>query len=202
MKLKLLMRQANVQTLGPNNRYVIWFYGCDKYCPGCIYHAKEPDSFESIEISELIDEICSYKNIEGITISGGEPFLQRKGLLELVKALSNKSFGIILYTGRSYSDLMTESISAQILQHVDLLIDGEYIQELDTGMGLVGSMNQKAIFLSNRYKVYEQMYSLKNRHRKSEIRFKKGEMYSLGIPTAEEQIIADILATGRHKNDR
>ena len=70
------MQKANVRSLGPYLRYGIWFYGCDKNCLGCIYHENEPLSFESVSIDSILQKILSNKDIEGVTISGGEPFLQ------------------------------------------------------------------------------------------------------------------------------
>ncbi|MBU1106789.1 MAG: 4Fe-4S cluster-binding domain-containing protein [Candidatus Riflebacteria bacterium] len=56
---------------GPGRRFTIWFQGCSQECPGCF----NPDthSFENrllIEPDELIAQITSQTDLDGITISG------------------------------------------------------------------------------------------------------------------------------------
>ena len=100
------MHQANIRSLGPYLRYGIWFYGCDKDCEGCVYHEKETLNYESISIDSMLQDILSYKDIEGVTISGGEPFLQEEALFYLVKMLSEEGLGVILYTGKLMKEIV------------------------------------------------------------------------------------------------
>lgn len=138
------------QTEGPFKRCCIWFQGCDLKCPGCCNEALQaliPNHIMSLE--KLIDVIKEAKesfNIEGITLSGGEPILQ-KGLPLLLERVHGLGLGIILFSGRNMA-----SIGPEIVSQVDLLIDGPFIQEkLDTERVLLGSTNKGLHFLSDRY---------------------------------------------------
>lgn len=201
MKLKLYMQKANVRSLGPYLRYGIWFYGCDKNCLGCIYHENEPLSFESVSIDSILQKILSNKDIEGVTISGGEPFLQNDGLLYLVEKLSKNGLGIILYTGKLMREILEDNEFNKVLSYVDLLIDGEYIHALDQKNTLIGSSNQIPYFLTDRYKNYSSLYSSVG-YRRSEVVFENSELYSVGIPTKEEKIIVEAVLGLRRKNGR
>lgn len=91
---------------------------------------------------------------DGITISGGEPFLQAEALGELLCLLKtgmNCDVGVIVYTGYTLEELRILPSAQALLEHVDLLIDGPYVQTLDDGGSLRGSSNQRVIPLTERY---------------------------------------------------
>ena len=63
--------------LGPGNRAAIWFQGCMRSCKGCMSPDSRPlNGGTEWIVDKLVGDICAIENIEGITISGGEPFLQ------------------------------------------------------------------------------------------------------------------------------
>lgn len=153
-----------IKSLGPGRRLVIWTVGCSKHCKGCA----NPelwlfDKNKEISIDRLYEIILSYINneeIDGVTISGGDPFEQLPELLYLLKYLSQITDDIIVYTGFSFeelSKLCSEDEMKFIKQTVTLLIDGKYIEELnDNKCQLRGSTNQKLIFFNNKHrKIYE-----------------------------------------------
>ena len=75
-------------------------------------------------LDELLGVIQKAKEdfaIEGITLSGGEPILQ-KGLPLLLRRAHEMGLGIILFSGRTY-----ESINDDVKNNVDLLIDGPFV---------------------------------------------------------------------------
>ena len=106
-----------------------------------------------MSLESLLEVIAKAKedfDIEGITLSGGEPILQ-KGLPLLLEHVQTMGLGIILFSGRSMA-----SISPEIVSRVDLLIDGPFIQEkLDTERVLLGSTNKGLHFITERYKAQE-----------------------------------------------
>ena len=201
MTVNLFMQQANIKSLGPYLRYGVWFYGCDKHCDGCIYRKQEILNYETVSVDSVFQNILSYKDIEGVTISGGEPFLQHKALLYLVKKLYEKGLGIILYTGKTMSEIISNKEYIEVLKYIDLLIDGEYIKELDQNNNLLGSTNQVPYFLTNRYLDYSSLYGIAG-HRKSEVTIENNELHSVGIPTKEEKIIVEAILGERIKNGR
>ena len=189
-KFYLYHRASNVRVLGPGLRYAIWTQGCEHNCKNCIAPDSHPlgknGYWMSIEdIYQEIEKEFTEKNIRGITISGGEPFLQVVPLKNLIKKIKeNTNLDIICFTGFSYEELLkknNETIN-YILNNIDILIDGRYIEEKNENNYLRGSSNQNIIFLSDRYKAYEKdMKNLKNRNVeytwKNEI-----EMFIIGIP--------------------
>lgn len=200
MTIKIFMEEANITSLGPDLRYGIWFYGCDKKCAGCIYHKKETSVYQTIEVDSLVERICSHKDIEGVTISGGEPFLQYDGLLDLLKKLSQHHLGIIVYTGKQYDELKSDNRYKEALNYIDLLIDGEYIQERDSKNSLIGSANQIPHFLTDRYVQNQSLYGIAGR-RKTEVHFANGEVHSVGLPTKEAEIIVETIFGKRRKGN-
>ena len=66
---------------------------------------------------------------------------------------------------------------------IDILIDGEYVDELNDGVALRGSSNQTVHFLSDRYKGFEEMYTLKKRD--AEILVSDRDLFFVGIPEKE-----------------
>lgn len=142
--------------LGPGKRYGLWFQGCNFNCKGCInpqFQKNIPNKI--IDIEEITNDIIENKNkIEGITIGGGEPFLQIEPLYELCHIIKEKTkLSIIIYTGYTIEELkqLKNPLINKILNTIDMLIDGRYIEELNEGLIWRGSTNQKIHFLSERY---------------------------------------------------
>lgn len=152
--IRLYQREPQVYTLGPGKRYCIWVQGCERRCPGCIsvYSRDFQDGYlMSVGALALEIKLC---RPEGITISGGEPFLQAEALGELLHLLKDKmdcDVGVIVYTGYTLEELHQLPFAEKLLAYTDLLIDGPYVQELDDGLSLRGSSNQRVIPLTDRY---------------------------------------------------
>lgn len=179
MKIKLYMRHCKTSALGPSQRYALWVQGCNKRCPGCISPEAQPlDGGYSVEVECLVHEILSQPDIEGITISGGEPFLQQKALCELIDTLrSQRDLGIIVYTGRRYEEIADTPLA----KRCDLIVDGEYIEVLNDDLSLRGSSNQNAICVTNRYLLYVEQHFGKA-GRKIEFVLKNNQVDMIGIP--------------------
>lgn len=138
--------QRRSYVAGPGCRCVLWVAGCHRRCPGCF----QPQFFdfnagEYISIDQLVQEIISIRDIEGLTISGGEPFEQSRSLAELCKLVRQQSdLTTLAYTGYSLEVLEKRSSADRIfLEQLDLLIDGEYRHELRGPYLWRGSANQR-----------------------------------------------------------
>lgn len=181
MKLFLHMRQPHVKVLGPGDRYGVWVAGCHRNCPGCIApDAQDMTKGTPIDVSALAWEIILTKP-DGITISGGEPFLQAEALAELVRMIRRKiDVGVIVYTGFLKEELDSVPGAEELLSQTDLLIDGPYVKELDDGQGLRGSSNQRIWDLSSRYGDLIQSYT--TCQRKSQVFHRGANIHFVGIP--------------------
>ncbi len=140
---------------GPGNRACIWVQGCPIHCSGCSTPWIWPsDGGIEIDVDEIISEIIKLTNIEGITFSGGEPFLQAKQLAKIGHILKKeRNLSVITYSGY-YIDQIKSAKNKDyndLLSVTDILIDGPYIKDLPTNTPLIGSSNQNIHFLTSRY---------------------------------------------------
>lgn len=119
---------------GPGSRAVVWVQGCHRACPGCFN--PESWSFEInqlISVDELAQKILSNPRNTGVTFSGGEPFWQAPALTELAKKVKAAGLNVMSFTGFTLERLQAEYAPAGaqgLLEQLDLLIDGAYIEAL------------------------------------------------------------------------
>jgi len=171
-------------TLGPGKRFIIWVQGCCFNCRGCI--SPEYQSLENknpMAVDYLKKLILSIQDLEGITISGGEPMLQAGMLVKLVEMVKReRSLSWICFTGFKLEELLQEKAADRLslLSQVDVLIGGRYEEELNDNIGLRGSSNQGIHFLSGIYKdLKEEFYS---GERKMQIRIDEAGILAAGVP--------------------
>ena len=134
--LYLNHEEEKTKVLGPGVRYVVWVQGCKRRCPGCINPLGQPLSENGYwkSVAALEQDILHVEGLTGITISGGEPFLQAEALAKLVKLIKeNSKLDIMIYSGYTLKQLreMQNADVDYILGHIDLLVDGEYVEELN-----------------------------------------------------------------------
>lgn len=184
--MRIYNYQDGVKKLGPGIRFVLWTQGCPRSCVGCMTPASQDiNGGKQISVEEL-SQIIINANREGITISGGEPFLQSDDLCELITLVKKSiDIGVIIYTGYTYEELVNSKDSGKkrLLELTDLLIDGPYVDELNDGMNLRGSSNQRVIALTDRYEQNVCEYGTKNAE--IEIFMKENKMVMVGVPTKE-----------------
>jgi len=185
MDLRVGYIKAGIRALGPGNRFVIWTQGCLRRCKGCASPEHQPlDGGYLVDTKELSNQICSCLSIDGITISGGEPFLQAEVLIDLLSRVKDvrPELTVIVFTGNKLEEL-TDLNSKVFLGKIDLLIDGEYIPELNDGIGLRGSNNQRFRFLTDRLASYRN--ELESGDRMTETYWadeKRQRMVTIGVP--------------------
>jgi anaerobic ribonucleoside-triphosphate reductase activating protein len=150
--------QGNTHAEGPGNRFALWVQGCMKRCKDCcnpdMLEVKPSRIVRNKSIIQLIEKSVKKFNIEGITLLGGEPFLQAKGLLDIAEYCSRNHLSVMIFSGYSYTTLLEGTIEGakELLSFTDLLVDGVYRNDLpDLDRNWVGSTNQKFHFLSNFY---------------------------------------------------
>jgi anaerobic ribonucleoside-triphosphate reductase activating protein len=152
--LNLAALHVGTQALGPGWRAGLWVQGCEMACPGCIapeWQVQKPVFLASPEA--LTERILADPNITGLTISGGEPFLQAAGLAAVARMVrSRRSLDVICYTGYTMGELETlpnqRAIQA-LIGCTDVVIDGRYLESLNDGQGLRGSDNQVVHYTSD-----------------------------------------------------
>ena len=143
---------------GPGLRAVIWVQGCSLACPGCFNpdtHSKTLGS--TINVDTLVKQILAHSNqIEGLTISGGEPLQQAHPLSKLLKQIRRlSSLSVLLFTGYTWKQIPNVPAGADVLQHCDVVLAGRYNQSLRVASGLLGSSNKTCHFLTSRYSLVD-----------------------------------------------
>ena len=138
------------EALGPYKRMSIWFQGCNLGCKDCCNPELQPfEKRHILSLQDLIRIATDAKDkygIEGVTFIGGEPTLQQN-LNLLAHAFQKLGLGIILFTGKLYSELDEE-----LIRYLDTIIDGRFeTDNRDITRNLVGSNNQKIINVTDRY---------------------------------------------------
>jgi len=143
--------------LGPGNRAAIWLQGCGKTCKGCA----SPEFLSKIggkdvEAGEFAATIANFPDIQGVTISGGEPLDQAGALQTFLIALQHQrpNWTIIVFTGYTVQQVVDDPDMNKLVSSglIDVLIDGPFIEALNENIGLRGSSNQRVIYLSERLK--------------------------------------------------
>lgn len=180
---------ADTELLGPFHRGVLWVQGCCFSCKGCIAKNMRGEGGFWAETEKIAKVFLEQPEIEGITISGGEPFLQPEALTEMIRILrKERDMGVIVYSGlylREIEKLAEKNECVrEFLNEIDLLIDGRYEQELDDGRKAVGSSNQTIHLLTDRYKDSAKYYYTES-GRKTEIRVFGNRLQMIGVPSAE-----------------
>lgn len=178
-----------VTVLGYGRRIGIWFQGCSLKCKGCVSQDTwDKASGAQISLSQLMAWFreVSEDQLDGITISGGEPFEQAPQLMALVEAIQDwkqqipSELDILCYSGYSHHILAKKYPT--ILAKLDALIAEPYIESLDP-VHLRGSANQSLIVLSELAKQRYQQPAFANRDQKRfQIQLDDQHIWFIGIP--------------------
>jgi anaerobic ribonucleoside-triphosphate reductase activating protein len=165
----LLLAKAHypVTTLGPGTRAGIWTQGCTLHCHGCLSKDTwDADPRRAVPVETVLGWLASLPGpVDGVTISGGEPFEQPAALAALLRGVrawrdtpgrETIELDILVYSGYAYSRLSRSGETREILDMCDAVITGPYIDRLNpggrhSGNGSLlwrGSANQRVVPLS------------------------------------------------------
>ena len=88
-------------------------FGCNL---NCVFCDTKPDSFKEMDIDSVISEIDIYHDCRFISITGGEPLLQKEALKELLLKLKKQDKTIYLETNGVLYDALGE-----VIQYIDII---------------------------------------------------------------------------------
>lgn len=143
---------------GPGYRFVVFTQGCVHSCPGCHNpHTWDPAGGTSVKAADLIEQIKAARLLKGITITGGEPFLQPAPLARLGREVKKLGLDVITYTGYTWEDLLVLSREnpdvKELLLVSDYLVDGPFmLAQRDLELPFRGSKNQRILDVSQSLK--------------------------------------------------
>ena len=100
MMMRMYGMEQNSYVDGPGIRMAIFFQGCLHKCEGC----HNPGSWpmyggEKVDTNDLMKKMANDPLLDGITLSGGEPFLQPQPALALARFARQKGLSVWCYTG-------------------------------------------------------------------------------------------------------
>lgn len=173
-----------VHSLGPGDRLAIWIRGCKKRCFNCANPELQlfnPNSEVSMTvIKEMISKID--KKIDGITITGGEPFCQAKDLFEIITFMLEITDDILIFTGYSKKEIydLNNDYAIKCIEKATVVIYGEYVDELnDNHTPLIASSNQVIEF--HNHKINNKYINYMNNGRIIENFYYNDNLISVGI---------------------
>lgn len=130
---------------GPGLRYTVFTQGCPHKCPGC--HNPESHDFDGgrlVDTDEIIAQMKKNPLLDGVTLSGGEPFCQPEACLMIARAAHEAGLNVWAYSGYTYEQLLEKT--PELLKEVDVLVDGPFIlAQRSLELKFKGSRNQRLI---------------------------------------------------------
>ena len=123
---------------GDGIRYVVFVQGCGHHCPGC--HNPETWPFSggySVSVEELVEDVHKHPHIDGITLSGGDPFYQQEECCKLIDALPE--LNVWCYTGFEWEVVR----DTPLVQRCDVVVTGPFVEQLKCEGKPYGSSNQE-----------------------------------------------------------
>lgn len=137
---------------GPGLRVVVWTQGCIHNCRGC-HNPQTHDISGGYEIDskEIIKQITKLRLHRGITLSGGEPFMQSEALIDIAKESRNNNLDVWAYTGYTLEELIDKKNpnyfnNINLLRNIDVLVDGRFMEnKKNINLKFRGSENQRII---------------------------------------------------------
>lgn len=163
-KLRIAGTVENSITDGNGLRFVIFAQGCMHKCEGCHNpHTHPLDGGKIVDTEDLYKQIFADQLLQGVTFSGGEPFLQPEPLAELAEKIkANTDLDITIFSGYTFEALcaMTNNSIQKLLHLSDYLVDGRFeVSQLDLTLYMKGSSNQRFIdlkqtFIKNKICIY------------------------------------------------
>lgn len=137
---------------GPGERFVAWAQGCSLRCAGCW----NPDTWgsgprEVVFPEQLAAQILATPDIEGVTLTGGEPFDQADAFAVVAALVRAGGLSVMAFTGYELDELTTPA-QRRLVDLCDVVVAGRYRRELrDLALVWRGSSNQRVHSLTERY---------------------------------------------------
>ena len=134
---------------GPGLRFTVFTQGCPHRCPGCHNpDTHDPAGGREVTVEELARQMTANSLADGLTLSGGEPFLQAEDCAALARLAHERGLNVWAYTGYTYERLLEGDLpgALALLEQTDVLVDGPFLRAEKSYEALFrGSTNQRLI---------------------------------------------------------
>ena len=135
---------------GPGLRLAIFAQGCPHHCPGC--HNPESHDFaggSDMDTEKIIARMDANPLLDGITLTGGEPFEQPEACRILADAAHARGLNVWAYSGYTFEQLCAAPEKRRLLEACDVLVDGPFLlEERSLDLRFRGSKNQRVLKVS------------------------------------------------------
>lgn len=135
---------------GPGLRLAIFAQGCPHHCPGC--HNPESHDFaggSDMDTEKIIARMDANPLLDGITLTGGEPFEQPDACRILADAAHARGLNVWAYSGYTFEQLCAVPEKRRLLEACDVLVDGPFLlEERSLDLRFRGSKNQRVLKVS------------------------------------------------------
>lgn len=144
---------------GPGLRLAVFVQGCFHNCPGCHNpETHDPSGGRLCALEEILAIYTDNPLLDGITFSGGEPFLQAFALAKLAALIHARGGSVMTYTGYVFEELVKGSHippgSQSLLEGTDILVDGPYMDAMRSlDLEYRGSSNQRLLSREDRQEI-------------------------------------------------
>jgi anaerobic ribonucleoside-triphosphate reductase activating protein len=143
-----------VTVLGHGTRAGVWVQGCTIGCDGCISRDTwAADGGAEVTVQAIVDWLAGLPGpLDGLTVSGGEPFQQPDALAALLAAVhawAPDGFDILVYSGYAWSRLSVDPAAASALALCDAVVAGPFVRRRAGAFALRGSDNQRVVALTD-----------------------------------------------------
>lgn len=195
--LRLNRTHYPVTVLGPGVRAGIWVQGCTIGCSGCVARDTwDADGGAAVDVTAVLDWLEGIDGpVDGVTVSGGEPFQQPLALAQLLDGIAawrrgrTEEIDVLVYSGYPWSRLARTPRLAALLDRCDVVVTGPYVARRNTATALPGSNhlrgsdNQQVLALTplgqRRY-----LQPSPEAGQRMQVEVSAGRIYCIGIPRA------------------
>lgn len=128
--------------------------GCTLGCAGC-FNPTTHDAAggHEVTVDAIASQLAATAGIEGLSLSGGEPLQQAQAAVALLDAARALGLSTLAFSGYTVDEIRALPHGPDVLERLDVLIDGRYVSTERLATGLRGSANQRIQLLTNRYSV-------------------------------------------------
>lgn len=148
MKIRLAGLVNDSIVDGPGLRLAVFAQGCPHHCPGC--HNPQSHDFDGGTLRDTAEVIAVMRDnplLDGITLTGGEPFAQPEACAEVARAAHAAGLSVWCYSGYTFEQLLAGSAEQRrLLEAVDVLVDGLFLlEQRSLELRFRGSANQRIL---------------------------------------------------------
>jgi len=207
--VKIALNKAHypVTVLGPGKRIGLWLQGCSIGCTGCVSQDTwAADETFDTTVETVLDwcRKVATQGLDGVTISGGEPFEQPEALGALLAGLqawrseATLDFDVLAYSGMPLRRLQRDH--ADLLARLDAIIPEPFVEKQPVTHVWRGSGNQPLVALSERGRARYADWldaSATTQTKRMQIQVSDGRVWAIGIPARGDMQALEGLCASR-----